>query len=58
MARDRKTAITGLVLAVIALSQWPVIDSSTLQLAILLRGGVLVVALGLSERVRASRFVM
>jgi len=58
MVRDQKTAVAGLVLAVVVLSQWPVIDQSPIQLAIFCCGGILVVALGLSERARASRLVM
>jgi hypothetical protein len=58
MVLDRKTALAGLVLAVVVLSQWSVIEEPPLQLAILLCGGVLVVALGLSKRARASRIVM
>ena len=45
-------------MAVVVLSQWPVTDSSPLQLAIFLCGSILVVALGLSEQARASRFVI
>ena len=58
MVRDQKTAVAGLAMAVVVLSQWPVTDSSPLQLAIFLCGGILVVALGLSKRARASRLVM
>jgi hypothetical protein len=58
MVLDRETAVAGLAMAVVVLSQWPVMDSSPLQLAIVLCGGILVVAVGLSERARASRFVM
>jgi hypothetical protein len=58
MVRDQKTAVTGLVMAVVVLSQWPLMDRSPLQLAIFCCGGILVVALGLSERARASRLVM
>ena len=58
MVLDRKTAVAGLAMAVVVLSQWPVIDQSPLQLAIFLCGGVLVVALGLSEQARASRLVL
>ena len=57
MVRNQKTAVAGLVMAVVVLSQWPVTDSSPLQLAIFCCGGILVVALGLSERARASRLV-
>ena len=58
MVLDRKTAVAGLAMAVVVLSQWPVIDQSPLQLAIFLCGGVLVVTLGLSERTGASRLVV
>ena len=58
MVLDRKTAVAGLSMAVVVLSQWPVIDLSPLQLTIFLCGGVLVVALGLSEQARASRLVL
>ena len=58
MALDRKTAVAGLAMAVVVLSRWPVTDSSSLQLAIFLCGGVLVVTLGLSERTGASRLVV
>ena len=57
MVLDRKTAVAGLVLAVLSLSPWPVIDSSPLQSGISLGGGVFVV-IGLSERTRFSRLVM
>jgi hypothetical protein len=57
MVRDQKTAVAGLVMAVVVLSQWPVMDSSPLQPAIFCCGGILVVSLGLSERARASRLV-
>lgn len=58
MVRDRKTVGAALALAVIALAQWPVVDSSPLQFAIFLCGGVLVATLGVSERARASRVVV
>jgi hypothetical protein len=54
MVRERNAANAALVVAVITLSQWPVVDSSPLQLTIFLYGGVLVTALGIFERVRAS----
>lgn len=57
MVRERNAANAALVVAVITLSQWPVVDSSPLQLTIFLYGGVLVTALGIFERVRASRVV-
>jgi hypothetical protein len=46
MVLDRKTVLVGLVVAVVVLSQWPVIDRSLLQLTIFLCGGILVMALG------------
>jgi hypothetical protein len=58
MVRDRKTPVAGLAMAVVVLSQWPLMDRSPLRLAIFCCGGVLVVALGLSERARASRYVV
>mgnify|MGYP006297924229 CR=1 FL=1 len=57
MVRERNAASAALVVAVITLSQWPVVDSSPLQFTIFLYGGVLVTALGIFERVRASRVV-
>ena len=55
MVRERNAASAALVVAVITLSQWPVADSSPLQLTIFLYGGVLVAALSIFEWIRASR---
>ena len=57
MVLERKAASAAIVVAVIGLSQWPVVDSSPLQLTIFLYGGVLVTALGIFEWARASRVV-
>ena len=57
MVRERNAASATLVVAVITLSQWPVVDSSPLQLTIFLYGGVLVAALGIFEWIRAIRVV-
>lgn len=57
MVRERNAASAALVVAVITLSQWPVVDSSPLQFTIFLYGGVLVAALGIFEWVRAIRVV-
>ena len=57
MVRERNAANAALVVAVITLSQWPVADSSPLQLTIFLYGGVLVAALSIFEWIRAIRVV-